>query len=175
MQWNTMLRPAGNPFVALRRDMERQLGQESVPSYSGMTVLEYDDRYTVSVDLPGLAESEIAVSIQDGVLVIEGERPAFGTEGAREVFNDRTIGKFRRMLKIREGVDVSSIEADLQQGVLTLTLKRVAEVGRKIVVRAKGAAAPTAAAMAAPAATAAPAQAATEAPAEPQAGPRDFE
>jgi HSP20 family protein len=162
MQWNTLLRPAGSPFVALRRDFERQLGQENVPSYAGMTVLEYDDRYTVSVDLPGLSESEIAVSIQDGVLVVEGERGSFGAEGAREVFNDRTIGKFRRMLKIREGVDVSSIEADLQQGVLTLTLKRSVEVGRKIVVRAKGAAAPAA-------------PAATTTPSEPQVGPRDFE
>jgi len=165
MQWNTLLRPAGSPYVALRRDLERQLGQESVPSYSGMTVLEYDDRYTVLVDLPGLSESAISVSVQDGVLVIEGERPQFSAEGAREVFSDRTSGKFRRVLKIRDGVDASTIDADLQHGVLTLTLKRSAEVGRKIVVRAKGAAIPAAAAVPV---TASPA-------ADPEVGPRDFE
>jgi HSP20 family protein len=162
MQWNTLLRPAGSPFVALRRDLERQLAEESGPGFAGMTVLESEDRFTVCVDLPGLSESEIAVSVQDGVLVIEGERGAFAGAGSREVFNDRTSGKFRRVLKIREGVDTSSIEADLQNGVLTLTLKRAAETGRRIVVRAK--AQPPAAGPVVP-----------EAIVDPNMGPRDFE
>lgn len=136
MNWNTLLHPAGSPFVALRRDFERQLGLDSTPAYAGMTVLEFEDRWTVSVDLPGLSESDIQVTWQDGSLVIEGERPGVVAEGSREIFNDRSAGKFRRVLKVRDGVDPASIEAELQLGVLTLTLRRTAEAGtRRIPIR----------------------------------------
>lgn len=138
MNWNTLLHPAGSPFVALRRDFERQLGLESHPAYAGMTVLEFEDRWTVTLDLPGLTESDIQVTWQDGSLVIEGERPALAQEGARELFNDRATGKFRRVLKVRDGVDPGSIEAELQQGVLTLTLRRTPEAGtRRIPIRGR--------------------------------------
>ncbi|MFM7039034.1 MAG: Hsp20/alpha crystallin family protein [Planctomycetaceae bacterium] len=138
MNWNTLLHPAGSPFVALRRDFERQLGLESHPAYAGMTVLEFEDRWTVTLDLPGLSEADIQVTWADGSLVIEGERPAVSHEGARELFNDRATGKFRRVLKVREGVDPGSIEAELQAGVLTLTLRRTPEAGtRRIPVRGR--------------------------------------
>ncbi|MEY2727279.1 MAG: Spore protein [Planctomycetota bacterium] len=138
MNWNTLLHPAGSPFVALRRDFERQLGLENPPSYAGMTVLEFEDRWTVSVDLPGLSEADIQVTWQDGSLVIEGERAGLAVEGSRELFNDRSAGKFRRVLKVREGVDPGSIEAELQHGVLTLTLRRTAEAGsRRIPIRGR--------------------------------------
>lgn len=138
MNWNTLLHPAGSPFVALRRDFERQLGLESHPAYAGMTVVEFEDRWTVSLDLPGLTESDIQVTWQEGSLVIEGERPGLVAEGGRELFNDRSTGKFRRVLKVRDGVDPSSIEAELEKGVLTLTLRRTPESGsRRIPIRGR--------------------------------------
>jgi HSP20 family protein len=144
MNWNTLLHPAGSPFVALRRDFERQLGIENAPAYAGMTVLEFEDRWTVSVDLPGLSESDIQVTWQEGSLVIEGERPGLAVEGSRELFNDRSSGKFRRVLKVRDGVDPGSIEAELQHGVLTLTLRRTPEAGsRRIPIRGRTPVEPT--------------------------------
>ncbi|MEY3175168.1 MAG: Spore protein [Planctomycetota bacterium] len=138
MNWNTLLHPAGSPFVALRRDFERQLGLDSQPAYAGMTVLEFEDRWTVALDLPGVSESDIQVTWQDGSLVIEGERAGLVVEGGRELFNDRSSGKFRRVLKVRDGVDPGSIEAELQQGVLTLTLRRTPEAGtRRIPIRGR--------------------------------------
>ncbi|HAV33983.1 MAG: Hsp20/alpha crystallin family protein [Planctomyces sp.] len=137
MQWNSLLNPANGPFVALRRDVERHLGMDSEPTYAGLSVVESEDRWTVSVDVPGLSEGDVNITVQDGLLVIEGERQLNAPENARIVFNDRSAGKFRRTLRLREGVDVNSIDAQLQHGVLTLTLQKTAEAGaKKIAIRA---------------------------------------
>ena len=127
MLWNTSVLPAGNPFVALRRDFERQQGIESSPTFAAMTVVEHSDHWTVDVDVPGLSESEIDVTFNDGSLIIEGERKAKNFEGAKELFNDRSFSKFRRVLKVREAIDRSEIEASLADGVLRLILRRTPE------------------------------------------------
>lgn len=137
MQWNSLLNPANSPFVALRRDMGRHLGVDSGPTFAGLSVLEFEDRWTVSVDVPGLSEGDVSITVQDGLLVIEGERQLNVPENARTLFNDRSDGKFRRALRLREGVDVNSIDAQLQLGVLTLNLQKTAEAGaKKIAIRA---------------------------------------
>ena len=101
-----------------------------------MTVLESPDRWTVEVDVPGATLEDIDITLTDGSLVIEGQRKSGNDDGAKEVFNDRTFAKFRRELRIREGVDQSRIEADLKDGVLTLSLYRSPESSpQKISIR----------------------------------------
>jgi HSP20 family protein len=110
---------------------------DSEPTYAGLSVVEFEDRWTVAVDVPGLSEGDVNITVQDGLLVIEGERQLNAPESGRIVFNDRSAGKFRRTLRLREGVDVNSIDAALQLGVLTLTLQKTAEAGaKKIAIRA---------------------------------------
>lgn len=137
MHWNTSVLQ-GNPFATLRRDFERKLGLETTgDNYAGMTVSEFADRWMVHVDVPGMKESELDITFEEGFLVISGERKLTAPEDAKEIFNDRQSGKFRRVLKIREGIERNSIDAELKDGVLTLTLKRLPESSpMKITVRA---------------------------------------
>ena len=136
MHWNTSLLPAGSPFVALRKDFERQLGLESSPAFAGMTVTEYPDQWTVSVDVPGVAETDISITFHDGSLIVEGERKARPVEGAKELFSDRSFSRFRRVLKVREAIDQNNIDASLAEGVLTLVLHRSPETApAKIAIR----------------------------------------
>ncbi len=101
-----------------------------------MTVLEYSDHWTVSIDVPGLKQEDLDVTCNDGVLIIEGERMSPSAEGAKGLFNDRSFSKFRRVLKVREEIDCNAIDASLADGVLTLTLRRTPETTpTKIVVR----------------------------------------
>lgn len=136
MYWNSALLPAGSTFVALRKDFERQLGLDSAPVFAAMTVTEHVNRWVVAVDVPGLTESEINITFMDGSLIIEGERKPRTADGAKELFSDRAFSKFRRVLKVREAVDQDAIEADLSDGVLTLTLNRTPEASpKKIAIR----------------------------------------
>lgn len=136
MLWNTSILPAGSPFVALRKDFEHQLGLNASPAFAAMTVVEYGDHWKVSVDVPGLVESDIEVTFNDNSLVIEGERKCECTEGAKELYSDRAFSKFRRVLKVRESIDQGRIDASLADGVLTLVLYRQPEAApNKITIR----------------------------------------
>ncbi len=64
----------GNPFVALRRDFERKLGLDSVAGFGEMSVVEFPDRWVISVDVPGVSETDLDVTFEDDTLVIAGER-----------------------------------------------------------------------------------------------------
>ncbi|MFN9719776.1 MAG: Hsp20/alpha crystallin family protein [Planctomycetota bacterium] len=135
MHWNTSLLP-GNPFVTLRRDFERKLGLDPVAGYGEMSIVEFPDRWVICVDVPGVRQSDLEVTFEEDTLVIAGERTLSTPEEAKENFNDRHAGKFRRVLRIREGIDRNSIDAELRDGVLTLTLKRLPEASPiKISVR----------------------------------------
>jgi len=127
MHWNTSIRTASGPFAALRRDLERSPGPDSAASFGAMTVLESADRWTVEIDVPGALLADMDITLTDGSLVIEGHRKPRTDEGVKEIFNDRVFSKFRRELKIREGIDQSRIEAELRDGVLILTLFRSPE------------------------------------------------
>ena len=127
MHWNTSIRTAPSPYAVPRRDFDHNSGLDSKPSFGAMTVLEYADRWTVEVDVPGALPADIETTLTDGSLVIEGHRKPGTEEGVKEVFNDRGFGAFRRELKVREGIDRGRIEADLRDGVLTVTLFRSAE------------------------------------------------
>ncbi|MEJ7595796.1 MAG: Hsp20/alpha crystallin family protein [Planctomycetaceae bacterium] len=135
MHWNTSIRTALSPYAA-QRDFERTSGLDSASSFGAMTVLESADRWTVEVDVPGALLADIDITQTDGSLVIEGHRKPRTEAGVKEVFNDRVFSKFCRELKVREGIDQSRIEADLRNGVLTLTLFRSAESSQhKITIR----------------------------------------
>jgi HSP20 family protein len=125
MYWTATAVPSGNPFAALRRDFERQLGLDSDPVFAAMTVNEHAEMFLIAIDLPGLTENEISVVLQENEIVIEGERTRQPREGESLLFNDRSFSRFRRVLKLREPVDRESLTAELQHGVLTLTVRRI--------------------------------------------------
>lgn len=136
MHWNTSILTAQNPYAALRRDFERNLGLNAETPFGAMTVLETSDRWSVEVDVPGVALEDISVTLTDGSLIIEGGRSPKPHEGSKQVFNDRVFKRFRRELRIGEGVDQGRIEADLKDGVLILALYRLPESSpQKISIR----------------------------------------
>lgn len=128
--------PMASPLAAIRREFERQLGVDRTSDLASMTVTELSDRWIVAVDLPGVSEADVDLTFEDGTLVIEGERKAVVHEGGKGLFNDRSFGRFRRVLNVRDAIDKDGIEADMKDGVLTLTLHRSPETApRKIAIR----------------------------------------
>jgi len=94
------------------------------------------DKILVKVELPGVPEEAIEVSLEQGILTIRGER-----ETEEEVADEswfcceRPRGKFYRAIQVPAEVDVASVGADYRDGVLTITLpKQEEEKTRKIAV-----------------------------------------
>lgn len=97
-----------------------------------LDVAEDKDNYTVHVELPGLKREEIEVSLQDGALVITGERKGEKVEEGTEVHRqERFYEKFQRALTLPEPVAADKVKADYKDGVLTVTLPKTEEAKPK--------------------------------------------
>ena len=104
-----------------------------------MDVRETDERFEVTVDLPGLEPSDVSVTFEDGVLTISGKREIF-SDRSDETFHriERSYGSFARSLRLPRTADGEKIEASFDKGVLTVVVPK-AEIAkpRTIEVTAK--------------------------------------
>ena len=94
-------------------------------------VHESDEAWLIDAELPGLDQSDIEVSVDEGVLTIAGERKSEETEedaetGYRHV--ERYHGSFRRSLRLPEDVDSGAVKAAYKNGVLSLTVPKPPKV-----------------------------------------------
>jgi HSP20 family protein len=86
----------------------------------------------VKVDLPEMKRENIKVTFENNVLSIEGQREvASNVERDRFHRIERGHGQFRRSFTLPATVDSSRVDANYQDGVLTVTLPRRAETKPK--------------------------------------------
>ena len=90
-------------------------------------IYETDESLTVVMEMPGVAKSDISVTLENSVLKVEG-RINFGKyEDLEPVYAEYNVGHFTRSFTISSKVDQSGISAQLEDGVLTLTLLKAKE------------------------------------------------
>lgn len=88
-----------------------------------MDVSETANSIVVRALVPGLGKDDVKVSIHQNVLSITGERKAPEIpEKAIVVRSERPAGRFQRTLRLLKPLQVDKVDAQLRDGVLTLTL-----------------------------------------------------
>lgn len=142
---------AFNPFWLMRRLFEglgrwsgiglpaerapRETGAVFVPD---VEISRRGDKLVAQVDLPGLAIDDIAVTVDNGMLVIEGERRSEHDQYEGDVWScERTYGRFQRTVPLPENADIDSAEARFEDGVLEVSIRAPEEKlqGKRIEVR----------------------------------------
>jgi HSP20 family protein len=88
-----------------------------------LSVWEDAERVYVEVDVPGLQPQQVDVHIEDGKLHIAGER-APAQRDQRCWYEERAFGRFSRAIGLPETVDPTRVEAQLRDGVLSITLHK---------------------------------------------------
>jgi HSP20 family protein len=90
-----------------------------------LDVRELDDRFEVTMDLPGIDPSAVSVTFEDGTLAISGKRE-FANEQRDETWHriERSFGTFARTLRLPRTVDSEGIEASFDKGVLTVSVPK---------------------------------------------------
>src|SRR6266513_1141119 len=93
-----------------------------------MDLVETDEHFVLKADLPGLAEDDVNIEVEDNVLTLSGERKA-EHEDKREgyVRVERAYGSFRRSLTLPEGVDADAVSASFDNGVLEVRIPKPEE------------------------------------------------
>ena len=124
--------PTFGRLANLQEELDRLFESPMTGWAPALDVHEDKDAYVVQAELPGLKREEIEVSLQDGALVISGERQAEKVEAGVEVHRqERFYGKFQRALSLPEPVAADKVKADYKDGVLTVTLPKSEEAKPK--------------------------------------------
>ena len=96
-------------------------------------ILETEDALTVVMELPGVEKQAVDVSTENDVLRIEARIDPAKYEGMEPLYTEYNVGHFARSFTLSNKIDQQQISAQLEDGILTLTLKKAKEaVPRRI-------------------------------------------
>jgi HSP20 family molecular chaperone IbpA len=90
-------------------------------------VYETEDALTVVMEMPGVDRKDVEVELKEGVLRVEGRIDFSKYGGMEPVYTEYNVGHYGRSFALSDRVDQERIAAQLEDGVLTLTLPKTAE------------------------------------------------
>ena len=96
-------------------------------------VTETDDGVEVTVELPGLSEKDVEVTLTDDLLTVKGEKKMEREDSRKGYYlSERSWGAFHRAIPLPPGVDSEKAEAVFRNGVLTVKLPQSAEAKARV-------------------------------------------
>ncbi|QFU82081.1 Hsp20/alpha crystallin family protein [Natronorubrum aibiense] len=125
----------GNPFEEIEEMLDRVSRQVEegmtggglqVPGSVPVNVVDTDEEYVVTADLPGYETDDIELTLSEGTLRLDADRGEdFTHEGDRYLRRERTRTSVSRRIRLPEPVDEESVTAGHENGVLTVRLPKV--------------------------------------------------
>ena len=114
------------------REMTPFLAQAPGGFLPSFEVKETKEGYQFTADLPGVKESDIDVTVTGNRLTVSGKREEEKRAQTDTYYTyERTYGDFSRSFTLPDGVDMNSVRADVQRGVLTLSIQKKPEAQTK--------------------------------------------
>jgi HSP20 family protein len=112
-----------------RRELPVWAAEKFVPTAN---LVERDDEFEVTLDLPGLKPEEVNLELREGALWITGERKEEQEEKGKTFHRtERRYGAFRRVIPLPTAVKEDKVEAEFRHGVLTVKLPKSEEIKPK--------------------------------------------
>jgi len=135
----------GDPFETIRQEIDRLF--EVYPfTELGVSTMKIDvseDKrgITVRAELPGVKEEDLSVTLNDGLLTIQGEKKADTEEKDENYYMmERSFGSYMRSIRLPYDTSAENIDAEFNNGVLTVKIPKPEQVhtkGKKIKVSSK--------------------------------------
>jgi HSP20 family protein len=117
--------------------LNRMIGRSAVPQGDGKEALtladwtpsvdisETDTEYLIKAELPEIKREDVKVTVEDGVLTIQGERRQEKEEQGKKFHRvERAYGSFLRSFTVPDYVDDAKVSAEFKDGVLSLHLPK---------------------------------------------------
>jgi len=124
--------PTFGRLANLQDELERLFESPMRGWAPALDVHEDKENFTIRAELPGMKREDIEVSVQDGALVISGERQEEKVNEGTEVHRrERYSGRFSRALTLPTAVAGDKVTATYKDGVLTVTLPKAEEAKPK--------------------------------------------
>ena len=114
-----------------------RMSSASMSTVPAVDVAEDDKSYTLTAELPGMADKDIQVSLSGNVLTIKGEKRQEHEEKTKDyLVSERSYGEFRRSFTLPDTADSDKLEASFTSGVLKIVMpKRQEQTPKTIPVK----------------------------------------
>jgi HSP20 family protein len=95
-------------------------------------ISETDAEYTIKGEIPGVKKEDVKVTIQDGMLTIQGERKMEKEEKGKKFHRvECSYGSFVRSFRVPDDADEAGVKAEFKDGMLNVTLPKSAKAKPK--------------------------------------------
>ena len=112
-------------LAGLDSQFQDNVGASWVPP---VDIFEEADAMRIMAEVPGVRPEDVKISLEGNVLTIHGTKQQAAEERTERVHRyERTYGVFERTFTLPATVDANKIKASYEQGVLTVTLPKMAE------------------------------------------------
>ena len=111
----------------------QQQGSATATAWApALDISERKDAYLVTVELPGVEADDLEITMEDGLLTIQGERH-FAHDSSEQQFHrvERRYGAFRRSITLPAQVMAEQIQASFDNGVLQILVPKTEEAKPK--------------------------------------------
>lgn len=86
---------------------------------------DFGDHFLLTLEVPGVARSDLEIEIRDHDLVVTGERRRMETKQPESGwYSERRYGKFQRSFSLPPGIDAEKVVADYENGVLRIAVPK---------------------------------------------------
>jgi len=90
-------------------------------------IYETQDALRVILEMPGVEKDNVEVHVEEGVLNVAGRLDLSKYKGLQPLYTEYNIGHYSRSFRLSSKIDQSKIGAEMNDGVLSLTLPKVEE------------------------------------------------
>jgi HSP20 family protein len=111
-------------LLTMQERLENLFGRATTGWAPPVDLAETDDRYVLSVELPGLSRSDVTIDYHEQTLTIRGTRPGQRCCPERYQQLERGQGQFTRVFRFSAPVNAADIAADLNNGVLVIAVPK---------------------------------------------------
>lgn len=110
-------------LLTMKEQLDSLLGRASSGWVPAADLHEIDDRYVVTIEVPGLSREDLRIECHGHDLTVSGER--LGADCPQRYHQlERGHGAFSRVFTFAQAVDSSQVAAELTDGVLTITIPK---------------------------------------------------
>jgi HSP20 family protein len=137
-------RPSGgmDVFRTLHREIDQLFDDftRGFPTFGDAGVMpvnldlaETDKAFEVTAELPGAKPEDVDITLSDGILTVKGEKKSERDEKQKNYHMiERSYGAFQRSFRLPAEVDSNKVQARFENGLLKITLPKVAEAQSKV-------------------------------------------
>ncbi len=122
-------------LLTMQEQLDSLFGRATTGWVPAADLHEADDRYVLTLEVPGLTRADVAIEFRNDELSVRGERPGANCPQRYQQL-ERGHGPFSRVFSFGQAIDPDGITADLTDGLLTITIPKIpGAAGRRIDVR----------------------------------------